>query len=317
MALTNMHAADPHAEDALLAAINSKQDADPEISALAAVQSAPDTLPYFTAKGVAAVTALTTLARTILAGTDVPTILRTLGLDQVNNTADLAKPISAAVAFALTQAMDRSNHTGTQPASTISDLAQVIGSLGIPTGSITVAKLAAEVSNRIMPVGSVLPWLGEAATVPPGWVLAYGQNLDRVKYAAIFAIFGTKYGTGNGSTTFGMPDLRGRVLAFADNMGGTAAQRLTAAGSGVDGNTVGASGGSQRMQTHYHPYSWQNTSAHNENHHGAQGDKTFNFTISWSYSYVTSNTSNAGDGNSQNVQPTMVANGMIFTGVYA
>lgn len=91
--------------------------------------------------------------------------------------------------------------------------------------------------------GTVLPFAG--ATAPNGWLLCYGQAVNRSDYPNLFAAIGTTFGAGDGSTTFNLPDLRGRVPAGKDNMGGTPANRLTTAGSGVDGPTLGAAGGSQ------------------------------------------------------------------------
>lgn len=91
--------------------------------------------------------------------------------------------------------------------------------------------------------GTVLDFAGTAA--PNGWLLCYGQTVSRTTYAGLFAAIGTTFGTGDGSTTFVLPDCRGRVHAGKDDMGGTAASRLTTAGSSVDGATLGASGGAE------------------------------------------------------------------------
>ena len=91
--------------------------------------------------------------------------------------------------------------------------------------------------------GTVLPFAG--ATAPNGWLLCYGQVVNRSDYPNLFAAIGTTFGAGDGINTFNLPDLRGRVPAGKDNMGGTPANRLTTAGSGVDGPTLGAAGGSQ------------------------------------------------------------------------
>jgi microcystin-dependent protein len=90
------------------------------------------------------------------------------------------------------------------------------------------------------PVGMVADFAG--ASAPTGWLLCAGQNVSRTTHAALFAAIGTTYGVGDGSTTFGLPDLRGRVVAGKDNMGGTSADRLT---SPINGDVLGASGGSQ------------------------------------------------------------------------
>ena len=76
------------------------------------------------------------------------------------------------------------------------------------------------------------------------FVFPTGQAVSRTTYAAAFAIVGTTYGAGDGSTTFNLPDKRGRVSAATDTMGGVAASRLTDVGAGF-GDTLGEAGGAQ------------------------------------------------------------------------
>jgi len=90
------------------------------------------------------------------------------------------------------------------------------------------------------PPGTLLPFAG--VTPPPGFFLCYGAAVSRTTYAALFAALGTTWGSGDGTTTFNLPDFRGRTLAGADNMGGTPAGRLT-------GYTVGTTGGGQSDTT--------------------------------------------------------------------
>lgn len=93
-----------------------------------------------------------------------------------------------------------------------------------------------------------------ATTVPSGWLLCDGSAISRSTYSALFTAIGTTYGTGNGSTTFNVPDLRGRVIAGRDDMGGTVAGRLTnpsftqVGQNGIAG-TLGAVGGNEK---HWH-----------------------------------------------------------------
>lgn len=92
-------------------------------------------------------------------------------------------------------------------------------------------------------VGEVTSYAGTNA--PSGWFLCYGQAVSRTGYPELFFIISTTYGSGDGTTTFNLPDLRGRAEFGKDNMGGSAANRITTAGSGVDGTTLGAAGGVQ------------------------------------------------------------------------
>jgi microcystin-dependent protein len=95
-----------------------------------------------------------------------------------------------------------------------------------------------------IPIGAFMPYL---STSPPTshFVLPFGQAINRATYTTLFAMIGTTFGVGDGSSTFNIPDLRGRVVVGQDNMGGPAIGRVTSAGSGVDGTLLGASGGSQ------------------------------------------------------------------------
>lgn len=89
------------------------------------------------------------------------------------------------------------------------------------------------VLNRIDQVGAVVPFAGPG--VPPGYVLAQGGNLNRITYAPLFLALGTTYGVGDGLTTFGMPDLRGRAVAGTDAASG----RNTNCGGGTLAATCG------------------------------------------------------------------------------
>ena len=88
--------------------------------------------------------------------------------------------------------------------------------------------------------------------------------VSRATYSDLFAAIGTTYGAGDGSTTFNLPDLRGRVAAGRDDMGGSAANRITNGGSGIVGTTLGAAGGAEthtlttaQIPSHSHTIRWR------------------------------------------------------------
>ena len=62
------------------------------------------------------------------------------------------------------------------------------------------------------PVGQIVSWSGSAGSLPTGYFLCDGSAVSRSTYAALFAIVGTTHGSGNGSTTFNLPDLRGKFV---------------------------------------------------------------------------------------------------------
>jgi len=64
--------------------------------------------------------------------------------------------------------------------------------------------------SALIPPGTIIHYAGR--TVPSGWLICNGANVSRTDYAALFAAIGTTYGAGNGSTTFGLPNLNGRFL---------------------------------------------------------------------------------------------------------
>jgi microcystin-dependent protein len=124
--------------------------------------------------------------------------------------------------------------------------------LGVAIGGVKVAEFTAAgiaSGNRI--IGELVPYV---CTSTPNslWVLPFGQTLSRTTYAVLWtqaqieiAAGNTFFNNGDGSTTFGIGDLRGRLPAAWDKIGGTLANRLTTAGSGVNGAVLGSVGGAE------------------------------------------------------------------------
>lgn len=79
----------------------------------------------------------------------------------------------------------------------------------ITTGSITVT------DGGLSPAGSVMQYAGSSA--PTGWLLADGTAVSRTTYAALYAVIGTTYGVGDNSTTFNLPNLKGKVPVGRDS----------------------------------------------------------------------------------------------------
>lgn len=111
------------------------------------------------------------------------------------------------------------------------------------TGDVAASGVLKQGGFNLLPVGAYFPYAGTSA--PSGYLLCYGQAVDRDDYAALFSAIGTTYGPGDGSTTFNIPDLRGRVVAGKDDMGGSSANRLTDADDGLNGDTLGDTGGGE------------------------------------------------------------------------
>lgn len=99
-------------------------------------------------------------------------------------------------------------------------------------------------SPYLIPLGSVLDFIGSA--VPnSSFAFPFGQAISRTTYAPLYALIGNTYGAGDGASTFNLPDIRGRVVAAKDDMGGNSAFRLTSTFLGAAGDQLGSGGGSQ------------------------------------------------------------------------
>lgn len=98
-------------------------------------------------------------------------------------------------------------------------------------GSVTTSMI---VSRRVVatafggdPIGSISEFSIPESFIDTRYIPCDGRAISRTTYAAYYAMVGTLYGVGDGSTTFNVPDKRGRVGVGADNMGGVAASRVT------------------------------------------------------------------------------------------
>lgn len=215
------------------------------------------------------------------------------------------------------------------------------------------ATIAAAIQTAIInptPIGVILEYAG--TTAPTGWLLCYGQAIDRTTYSALFAVIGTTHGAGNGTTTFNVPDHRGRVVAGKDDMGGSSANRLTNQSGGLNGDTLAATGGAEthtlttaQLASHAHSVDPPSTTTSSNGSHThdvtekvaigydgsffpiwANGDTESgsNYTVetdsAGSHTHTLNisafNSASAGSGSAHNnVQPTIIENKIIYTGV--
>lgn len=196
----------------------------------------------------------------------------------------------------------------------------VANSSGVPTyvamsGDASISNSGVVTVPAIVPTGSVTGYAGSSA--PSGWLLCDGSQQPVSTYPALDAILGTTYGSRTngsgdaGSTHFRLPDLRGRVVAGRDNMGGTAASRLTSTVLSAS-NALGATGGAQthiltssQIPAHSHgiDYFYRTTFA---------GGGSLNGTNLEATGTVGTTRDNTGGGNAHtNTQPTIVLNYII------
>ena len=191
-----------------------------------------------------------------------------------------------------------------------SNMLTVAGTVASTAGGFVFPDSTTQTTAVTAPAASMMVFAG--ASAPTGWLLCFGQAISRATYATLFAAISTTYGVGDGSTTFNLPDMRGRVAAGADNMGGSAAGRLTSTTMPPDGNTLSATGGTQthtlitaEMPSHTHAlsdaYPGVNTGGSWQQNGGAYGGS------------IGTIGSTGGGGAHLNVQPTLVLNYIIKT----
>jgi len=200
------------------------------------------------------------------------------------------------------------------------DANRAVGTNHIKDGAVTAAKLDSAAVSVLMPTSTILPYAGSALPGNPGdWLYCDGSEYDREITPGVstplFAALGLTYGVGNGSTTFNIPDLRGRVIAGQDDMGGSSANRLTGQSGGVDGDGLGNTGGSEThlltsaqsgLPDHTHSVPSSGTTA--------RGDSALEAArnVSSTSGGVTGGAQNASSAHN-NVQPTIILNYIIKT----
>ena len=169
----------------------------------------------------------------------------------------------------------------------------------------------ANIAVQPQPVGVVEAFAGSNA--PNGWLICDGSQVSRSLYPELFSVIGTTYGSGDGFSTFTLPDLRGRTIAGRDgvnNVNNGPTNRLTSTHFGASGTALGNSGGNEA-----HTLTEAQLASHSHGAHGsgfASGEPAA-YTNTWAnvsgfYRY----TKEAGGGQAHNnTQPTIILNYII------
>jgi microcystin-dependent protein len=129
----------------------------------------------------------------------------------------------------------------------------------IDAGAVTAVKLDAGVTNLFAPIGGLVPFAGSVAPAGGKWMLADGSAISRTSYASLFALVGITYGVGDGSTTFNLPNLKGRVIVGLD------ATQTEFDGLGELGGVKTVTLTESQIPSHNHT---QNSHNHTQNPHG-------------------------------------------------
>jgi len=126
------------------------------------------------------------------------------------------------------------------------------GDIGDP-GDVVVVNSQGDGLAGMSIIGAVTMFAG--ATAPNGWHLCDGSAISRTDYAALFAVIGTTYGTGNGTTTFNLPDTRGIFVKGA----GTSATHTTANGTALAGTLGEYENDMMQGHAHYAVAHWKSS----------------------------------------------------------
>jgi microcystin-dependent protein len=127
----------------------------------------------------------------------------------------------------LGQALNSPSHSG-QHTNSNDAIEALQAKVGVNSSAVTTSlDYKMRINN---PVGEITLWA--TSTAPTGWLIADGSAISRSTYSDLFAVLSTTYGVGDGSTTFNLPNLKGKVPVGRDS-------------SQVEFDTVGETGGSK------------------------------------------------------------------------
>lgn len=171
----------------------------------------------------------------------------------------------------------------------------------------------ASLSLITLPAGLVLDYAGTSA--PTGWLVCNGQAISRSTYSNLFTAIGTSFGVGDGSTTFNLPDLRGRTTIGVGQ------------GSGLTNRTIGQSVGAEthvltqdEMPSHTHTQNAHShaisstvptSSAGSDISYSSASPQTTKTRLSATDNATATNQTTGSDDAHNNMQPSLVVNKII------
>lgn len=169
-------------------------------------------------------------------GEDIPVVDKVINialsksdieLDKVDNTSDLNKPISLKTKQALEKKVDKEKGKGLSSNDFTNDDKKKLIPSGGTTGQVLVKKSnldnetewadpvgGGSATGDTLPISSIMPY--PKATPPENWLICDGSAISRTDYSELFNVIGTEFGEGDGSTTFNLPNIKGRTIVGLD-----------------------------------------------------------------------------------------------------
>lgn len=161
----------------------------------------------------------------------------------------------------------------------------------------TYKELVLKPGGDTLPIGGIIAFASD--TIPNGWLLCDGRAVSRTEYSELFKAIGTKHGSGNGSTTFNLPNPKGRTLVGKDS-------------TDTDFNELGKTGGEK---THTLTVDEMPSHKHELIVNKQQGGVNAAFQATWGTAFSSTDSNSVlatgGDQPHNNLQPHIVTNFII------
>lgn len=161
------------------------------------------------------------------------------------------------------------------------------------------------------PVGAIMPYGGDSD--PAYWLICDGRAVSRTAYAELFAVIGTTYGTGDGSTTFNLPNLKGKVAIGSDtgyNLGDSGGEAVhTLNQNEIPNYNIGFHPVAPAYHTQYNNGGFIGTSIAKGSHTSVTNPSSTSGNVQYGYNVYT----NGGGQAHNNMQPYLVTNYIIKT----